>query len=83
VKHASRVLSRYNGDSRLAQVILPSGRTHGFMHDNNRNRTQITMPSGTVLGLGYNKINLDNSYVPPNNPAYGSKQLFLVLRHFS
>jgi len=30
------------------------------------------MPSGAMHGLGYNKINLDNSYVPPNNPAYGT-----------
>jgi len=40
-------------------VILPSGRTYGFLHDNNGNLTQITMPSGAVHGLGYNKVNLD------------------------
>jgi hypothetical protein len=28
------------------------------------------MPSGAVHVLGYNKVNLDNSYTPPGNPAY-------------
>jgi RHS repeat-associated protein len=53
-------------------VILPSGRTYGFAHDNNGNVTSITMPSGSVHTLGYNKVNLDNSYVPPNNPTYAT-----------
>jgi len=54
-------------------VILPSGRTCLFSYDANGNRTSITMPIGAVHRLGYNKINLDNSYVPPNNPAYGTQ----------
>ncbi len=31
------------------------------------------MPSGAVHGLGYTKINLDNAYVPPGNPPYGTQ----------
>jgi len=53
-------------------VILPSGRTYGFTYDPNGNRTSITMPSGVVHTLGYNKVNLDNAYVPPGNPAYAT-----------
>lgn len=54
-------------------MILPSGRTYGFAHDNNGNLTQITMPNGAVHTLGYNKFNLDNSYTPPGNPVYGTQ----------
>ncbi|MHB1012924.1 MAG: hypothetical protein ACYC37_08500, partial [Desulfobacteria bacterium] len=63
----------YDDADRVARVILPSGRTYGFLHDNNGNVTQITMPSGAVHGLGYNKVNLDNAYVPPGNPVYGTQ----------
>ncbi|MHB1012925.1 MAG: RHS repeat domain-containing protein [Desulfobacteria bacterium] len=62
----------YDDADRVSRVILPSGRTYGFLHDNNGNLTQITMPSGAVHGLGYNRINLDNAYLPPNNPAYAT-----------
>src|SRR5574341_1122704 len=58
---------------RGVRVILPSGRTYGFLHDNSGNVTAITMPSGAVHGLGYTKITLDNSYMPPGNPAYGTQ----------
>jgi RHS repeat-associated protein len=53
-------------------VILPSGRTYGFGYDANGNRTSITMPNGAVHVLGYNRINLDNAYVPLGNPAYAT-----------
>ncbi len=54
-------------------MILPSGRTYGFGYDNNSNRTSITMASGAVHQLGYNKVNLDNAYLPPGNPPYGTQ----------
>ena len=53
-------------------MILPSGRTYGIGYDANGNRTSITMPNGAVHGLGYTKINLDNTYVPPGNPVYST-----------
>ncbi|MBI5576272.1 MAG: RHS repeat protein [Deltaproteobacteria bacterium] len=56
----------------MNRVIPTSGRTYGFGYDANGNRTSITMPNGVVHQLGYNRINLDNSYTPPNNPAYGT-----------
>ncbi len=53
-------------------MILPSGRTYQFGYDANGNRTSITMPNGAIHTLGYNKVNLDNAYAPPNNPPYGT-----------
>ncbi len=53
-------------------MILPSGRIYGFGYDPNGNCTRITMPSGSVHTLGYNKVNLDNAYVPPGNLPYGT-----------
>jgi YD repeat-containing protein len=62
----------YDVADRVNRVILPSGRTYGFGYDPNDNRTSITMPNGAVHGLGCNRINLDNAYVPPGNPSYST-----------
>ncbi len=65
--------SGYDCRHRYLRVILPSGRTYGFGYDHNSNLTHITMSLEGGAHAWHTTINLDNSYIPPSNPAYSAE----------
>jgi RHS repeat-associated protein len=60
----------YDNNDRVDRIELPSGRTYRFRFDGAGNRTKVIMPNRNEHLLGYSPVDLDNSYLPPENPSY-------------